>query len=74
MEFKRKAVVQALDTFPSKADLSAVDAFIREQGRKFGVSGDLVVTYAGNGGRTSIVFKNRPKVSAGEIEEDTKVS
>ena len=70
MEFKRKAVVQALDSFPSNSDPSAVDAFVRSQR----VAGDLVITYPGNGGRTSIVFKNRPKVSAGEIEEDTKVS
>lgn len=73
MNFKRKAIVQAVDTFPSNSDLMAVDAYIREQCRKFGVSGDLVVTYPMNGGRTSIVFKNRPQVNVGEIEEDTKV-
>ncbi len=70
MRFTRKAIVQAVDTFPSNSDHTAVDAFVRSQR----VSGDLVITYPGNGGRTSIVFKNRPKVSAGEIEEDTKVS
>jgi hypothetical protein len=70
MNFTRKAIVQAVDTYSSKSDLLEVDAFLREQGRKYGVSGDLVVTYAGNGGRTSIVFKNRPKVNDGEIELD----
>lgn len=64
-DFTRKSIIQAHDTFPSKTDLAALDAEIRAQK----VPGELVVSYPGNGGRTSVVFKGRPQVHRGEVEE-----
>lgn len=63
-DFIRKSVIQANDTFPSKADLAAVDAFIRAQR----VPGELTISYPGNGGRTSVVFKGKAQVHRGEVE------
>ena len=64
--FARKSTVQANDTFNSQSDLSEVDAFIREQK----VPGELVISYPGNGGRTSVVFKGKPATYRGEIESE----
>jgi hypothetical protein len=63
-DFTRKSVIQAHDTFSSKADLSELDAEIRSQK----VPGELVISYPGNGGRTSVVFKGRAVVHRGEVE------
>lgn len=63
MNFTRKATVQAQDTFPSKSDIAEVDAFIREQE----VPGELVISYPGNGGRSSVIFKGKPEVHPAEI-------
>ena len=63
LNFERRVTVQANDTFTSK-DIAEIDAFIREQK----VPGELVISYPGNGGRTSIVFKSRPQVHRGEVE------
>ena len=65
MEFTRKATVQAHDTFPPKSDLAEVDAFIREQR----VPGELVVTYPGNSGRSSVIFNGKKQVHNAQITE-----
>ena len=64
MNFSRKATVQAQDTFSPKADIAEVDAFIREQK----VPGELVISYPGNGGRTSIIFHGKSQMLPAEIE------
>lgn len=63
-DFNRRSVIQAHDTFSPRDDLAAVDAFIRAQR----VPGELVVSYPGNGGRTSVVFRGKPTVHRGEVE------
>lgn len=63
MLFQRKAVVQARDEFKPKDDLSEIDTFIRSQK----VPGELVVSYPGNGGRTSVIFNGKPQVHRGEV-------
>lgn len=63
MEFDRKVAVQAIDSFSQGADLSEIDAMIREQK----VPGKLVVSYPGNGGRTSAIFETKPKVHRGSL-------
>ena len=63
MLFKRKAIVQAKDEFNQKDDLGEIDTFIRSQK----VPGELVVSYPGNGGRTSVVFNGKPQVYRGEV-------
>jgi hypothetical protein len=65
-EFSRKVQVQVQDIFATKADLEEVDSYIRSQR----VVGDLVVSYAGNGGRSAVVFKGKPVTHVGEIEEE----
>lgn len=65
VSFERRVTVQAMDSFPAKADLTEIDRFIREQK----VPGELVISYPGNDGRTSIVFKSRAQVHAGEIKK-----
>jgi len=62
--FERKSVLQAHDTFSPKEDLAELDTFIRSQK----VPGELTISYPGNGGRTSVVFKGRPVVHRGEVE------
>jgi hypothetical protein len=69
MNFDRKATVQALDSFPVNANLAEVDKFIREQK----VPGELVVSYPGNAGRNSVIFKGKPRVLEAEVQESTKV-
>ena len=64
MEFERKVTVQAQDVFAAKTDLAEVDAEIKRQR----VPGELVVSYPGNGGRSSVIFKGKPQVHRGEIE------
>ena len=64
MQFTRKAVVQAQDTFLPKVNLAEIDAELREQR----VPGELVVSYPGNGGRSSVIFKSKPQVYRGAIE------
>lgn len=69
MNFSRKVQVQALDTFPSQSLLSEVDDYVRSQR----VPGELVISYPGNGGRTSVTFRSKPVLHHGEIEaEPTK--
>ena len=63
---QRKVQVQVQDIFATKADLEDVDSDIRSQR----VVGDLVISYAGNGGRSAVVFKGKPVTHAGEIEEE----
>lgn len=64
MEFERKVSVQAQDGFPAKSDVSEVVEFVRLQR----VPGELVITFPGNGGITSVVFKGKPQTHAGEVE------
>lgn len=64
-DFSRRSIVQAHDTFSPKVDLNELDAFICDQL----VPGELTISYPGNGGRTSVVFKGRPVVYRGEVEE-----
>ena len=64
-DFQRKVQLQVQDIFATKADLEEVDSDIRSQR----VVGDLVVSYAGNGGRSAVVFKGKPQTHAGEVEE-----
>ena len=66
MEFERKVNVQAVDSFPVKADLSEVDLFIRQQR----VPGELIISYPGNAGRSSVIFKGKQQVHKGEIQSD----
>lgn len=63
-DFDRKVTVQAHDYFESRIDIAKVDAFIRSQR----VPGELTISYPGNGGRTSVVFKGKAKVHSGEVE------
>ena len=63
-DFNRRSVLQAHDTFSPKEDLTTLDEFIRSQK----VPGELTISYPGNGGRTSVVFKGRPVVHRGEVE------
>ena len=63
-DFTRKSIVQAHDTFSPKIDLAELDAEIRSQR----AMGELVISYPGNGGRTSVVFKGKPATHRGEIE------
>lgn len=65
MEFDRKATVQAQDSFSTKEAIGEIDAFIREQK----VPGELTISYPGNGGISSAIFRNKPRLYRGEIEE-----
>jgi hypothetical protein len=66
VDFTRKVAVQAQDSFPPKADIAEIDAFIREQK----VPGELIVSYPGNSGRTSVIFRGKAQVRPGEILTD----
>lgn len=63
-DFNRRSIVQAHDYFDSKIDLAELDTEIRSQK----AMGELVISYPGNGGRTSVVFKGKPATHRGEIE------
>lgn len=66
MDFTRKATVQAHDTFDSKADIAEVDAFIRAQK----VPGELVISYPGNSGRTSVIFNGKKQVHRASVSTE----
>jgi hypothetical protein len=63
-DFNRRSIVQAHDTFSPKIDLTELDTEIRSQK----AMGELVISYPGNGGRTSVVFKGKPAIHRGEVE------
>lgn len=67
-DFNRRSVIQAHDTFSPKEDLAELDTFIRSQK----VPGELTISYPGNGGRTSVVFKGKAVVHRGEVETITE--
>jgi hypothetical protein len=64
VDFQRRSIVQAHDTFSPKIDLTELDTEIRSQK----AMGELVISYPGNGGRTSVVFKGKPAIHRGEVE------
>jgi hypothetical protein len=63
VDFERKVAVQARDSFSSKDDLNEVDTFIRDQK----VPGELIVSYPGNGGRSSVIFRSKEQVHNGQV-------
>lgn len=55
MDFKKKGFVRAVNEFTPKADVAEVLAYAKAQK----VPGELVVSLPGNGGVTSIVFREK---------------
>jgi hypothetical protein len=58
MEYERKALLRARDTFSPKADIAEVDKFCRE----LKIPGELKISYPGNGGRSSVTFIEKEQV------------
>jgi len=65
IDFSKSVKLRTINEFSSKADVSAVLAFIREQK----VPGELVVSLPGNGGITAIVFREKEKSREVEVPE-----
>lgn len=63
MEFTKKVHLRVANEFPSKSDIADVLSFVKEQR----VPGELVISIPGNGGVTSIMFREKEKVHSGEI-------
>lgn len=63
MIFRKKGYARAVNEFSSKADVSEVLSFVKEQK----VPGELVVSLPGNGGVAGIVFREKEHIV--EIEE-----
>ena len=64
-EFRKTAKIRATNQFSSKADVAEVLDFVKEQK----VPGELVVSLPGNGGVTSIEFREKEKTLAVETPE-----
>lgn len=58
MDFEKKIHVRAVNSFGPRADVAAVLALVREQR----IAGELIVSLPGNGGVSSIVFRESEKV------------
>ena len=58
MYAEKKVLLRVRNTFSPKADIAEVDAFIREQK----VPGQLIVSYPGNAGRSSVDFIEKERV------------
>ena len=66
MEFEKKIHVRAVNVFGPRADVGTVLALVREQR----IAGELVVSLPGNGGISSIVFRESEKIHDGAILEN----
>ena len=67
MEYERKALLRARDTFSPKADIAEVDRFCRE----LRIPGELKILYPGNGGRASVVFVEKEREYDVQGDEET---
>ena len=66
LEFQRRVSVQTHDTFTPPYDFNRIVEEIKSQR----VAGEILVSFPGNGGITSVVFKNKPKLTI--VEDETE--
>ena len=61
-EFQKKVQLRVINEFAPKSDVAEVLAFVREQK----VPGELIISLPGNGGVSSITFREKEKTHRGE--------
>ena len=61
-EFQKKVQLRVINEFAPKSDVAEVLAFVREQK----VPGELIISLPGNGGVSSITFREKGKTHRGE--------
>lgn len=61
-EFTKKVQLRVINEFTPKSDVAEVLAFVKEQK----VPGELIISLPGNGGITTIVFREKEKTHRGE--------
>ena len=61
-EFQKKVQLRVINEFAPKSDVAEVLTFVREQK----VPGELIISLPGNGGVSSITFREKEKTHRGE--------